>query len=113
MKYVFLAIFVLLAAQPMRVSPCDMHAPQQTSHHGSHDMDNDHGKGMDCCDHDPSVPADGCDSMSHCGACPSAVMAFSSVTFIMLSLNNSRMYLADTGEPLSKFDPPLFKPPIA
>ncbi len=43
MKYVFLAIFVLIASQPMQVSSCDMQNAQQTSQHGSHDMDHDDG----------------------------------------------------------------------
>ena len=113
MKYVFLAIFVLLAAQPMRAASCDMHASQQTHQHGSHGMDTDHGKGMDCCDHDPSAPSDGCDSMFHCGACPAGVMAFNSFTVNTVFITDSRLYLPDTGKPLSKSDPPLFKPPIA
>ena len=78
MKYVFLAIFVLIASQPVQVSSCDMHESEQTSQHGSHDMDHGDGQGMDCCDHDPSVPSDTCDSVFHCGACPTGVMAISS-----------------------------------
>jgi hypothetical protein len=113
MKYVFLAIFVLLAAQPMRVSSCDMHASQQTSPHASQGMDSDHGKGMDCCDNDRSAPSDGCDSMFHCGACTAGVMAFSLFTANTAFKTNSHLYLPDGGEPLSNFDPPPFKPRIA
>ena len=112
MKYVFLAIFVLLATQPMQVSSCDMHESQQTSQHGSHDMGQDDGQSMDCCDHDPSVPSDNCDSMSHCGACPTGVMAFSAIAINTIFKSNTRLYLPDTGEPLSNFQPPPFKPPI-
>jgi hypothetical protein len=119
MKYVFLAIFVLFSTQPMQTMSCDMHDAQQTSQHGSHDMDHgddmNHGdnQDMDCCDHDPSVPTDNCDSMSHCGACPAGVLAFNSLTIEPVFNTNSRLYLPDTGEPLSGFSPPLFKPPIA
>ncbi|MGB5291764.1 MAG: hypothetical protein WBN41_09995 [Lysobacterales bacterium] len=112
MKYVFLAIFVLLASQPLQVSSCDMHDSQQTSQHGSRDMNHDDMQSMDCCDHDPAMPSDGCDSVFHCGACPSGVMAFSSITLNAIFKTGSRLYLPDTGEPLSNFSPPLFKPPI-
>jgi len=124
MKYVFLAIFVLLATQPMQVSSCDMHESQQSSQHGSHDMnqqssqhgshDMNHGddQKMDCCDHDPSVPPDTCDSMSHCGACPTGVMAFNAFSINAIFKTNTRLYLPDTGEPPSSFNPPPFKPPI-
>jgi hypothetical protein len=113
MKYVFLAIFLLFAAQPMQASSCDMHDSQQTSHHGSQDMDHGDGQNMDCCDQDPSVPTDNCGSIFHCGACPAGVMAFEAVTVTTIFNKNSRLYLPDTGEPLSRFCPPLFKPPIA
>ena len=113
MKYVFLAILVLFATQPRQVMSCDMHDTQQTSQQGSHAMDHGEGQGMDCCDHDPSVPSDNCNSMSHCGACPAGVLAFNSLTVEPVFNTNSRLYLPDTGEPLSRFSPPLFKPPIA
>ncbi|MDX2417612.1 MAG: hypothetical protein QNK19_09150 [Xanthomonadales bacterium] len=113
MKYLFLAIFVLLAAQPLQVSSCDMHDSQQTSQHGSHDMNHDDSQSMDCCDHDPSVPSDSCDSMSHCGVCTAGVSAFDYFSNNAISKLNSRLVLSDTGEPLSRFNPPPFKPPIA
>jgi len=113
MKYVFLAIFVLIAAQPMQVSSCKMHDTQQASHSGSHDMNHDDGQDMDCCDHDPSVPSDSCDSVSHCGATTAGVMAFSSIAVNVIFNSNSRLYQSDTGEPLSRFKSPPYKPPIA
>ena len=112
MKYVFLAIFVLIAAQPMQASSCDMHDAQETSHHDSGKMNHDDGKSMDCCDHDPSVPSDNCESMFHCGACPAGVLAFNSFTINVIFKTDSRLYMPDTGEPLSGFSPPPFKPPI-
>lgn len=116
MKYIFLAIFVLLAAQPMPVSSCDMHDSQQASHSGSsdmnHDMDQDMDQNMDCCDHEPSTPVDPCGSMSHCAACPSGVMAISSILVSEVFKTHARVYQPDTGELLSITNPPLFKPPI-
>jgi hypothetical protein len=118
MKYVLLAIFVLIAAQPMQVSSCDMQASQETSHSGhknNHDgpMQDNNGSGMDCCDHDPSTPSDNCDSMSDCGACTAAVVTINSSTVNAVFGLSSRLYLPDTGEPLSIFNSPPFRPPIA
>jgi hypothetical protein len=113
MKYVFLAIFVLIAAQPMRVLSCDMHDTQPASHSGPHVMNHADGQDMDCCDHDPSAPSDNCDSVSHCGASTAGVMAFSSIAVNVIFKSNSRLYLPDTGEPLSRFKSPPYKPPIA
>ena len=117
MKYLFLAIFVLLAAQPFQASYCDMQQPQETSHDG-HDMQ--HGSmanadetGMDCCDHDPSTPSDSCDSMSQCGACVIAVFAINPSTVITIFNIDSRLYSADINEPLSSFSSPPFRPPIS
>jgi hypothetical protein len=117
MKYLFLAIFVLLAAQPFQASYCDMQAPQETSH-GDHGMqhasmaDAD-GTGMDCCDHDPSTPSDSCDSMSQCGTGVSAALAINSSTVIAIFNVDSRLYSANINEPLSSFSSPPFRPPIS
>jgi hypothetical protein len=113
MKYMFLAIFVLISAQPMQVMSCDMHDSRQTSQSGSHDMDHSGGQDMDCCDHDPSVPSDNCEAMSHCGACPTAVLTLNSFSVNTIFKTSSRLYLPDTGEPLSRFKSPPYKPPIA
>ena len=111
-KYVFLAIFVLFAAQPVQAKSCDMHDSQTMSHSDSHDMDHEDGQDMDCCDHDPSVPSDNCDSTSHCGACTAGVLAFNTFVVSTIHKTNSKLYLPDTGEPLNPFNPPPFKPPI-
>jgi len=113
MKYVFLAIFVLIATQPVRVLSCDMHDTRQASHSVSHGMNHDHGQDMDCCDHDPSVPSDNCDWVSHCGASSTGVMAFSSIAANLIFKSNSRLYLSDANEPLNRFKSPPYKPPIA
>ena len=117
-KYVFLAIFVFIASMPVEVLSCDMQDAQQTSQHGSDNMDHgnmDHGAGndMDCCDHDPAVPNDNCDSMVDCGVCTASVMAFSVFTMYLVSKADTQLFLPDIDEPLSRFNPPPFKPPIA
>ena len=127
MKYVFLAIFVLIASMPVQVSSCDMHDARQTSQQGSHDMDHanmdhdnmghggidqDGAQGMDCCDHDPAVPSDNCDSMVDCSVCTAGIMAFSVFTIYAIFKADTRLYLPAIGEPLSRFNPPPFKPPI-
>ena len=109
MKYVLLAIFVLFAAQPLQASSCDMCDGQNTGH-SQHDSDM---QDMDCCDHDPADTDDGCDAMSHCGACTAGVMAIYPSTVNAIFSTNSRQYLADTGDPLNKFSSPPFRPPIA
>ena len=117
-KYVFLAILVFIASMPVEVLSCDMQDAQQTAQHGSDNMDHgnmDHGGGndMDCCDHDPAVPSDNCDSMVDCGLCTAAVMAFSVFTMYLVSKADTQLFLPDIDEPLSRFNPPPFKPPIA
>jgi len=113
MKYILLAIFVLIASQPpVQVSCCDMHDAQQSSQHAAHDMDHGHGKTMDCCDHDPGMPADHCNPIFHCGAHSLGVMAFNVFTISVPFVSGDRLDLPDTGEPLSNFSPPPFKPPI-
>ena len=112
-KYIFLAIFVLFAAQPVQLLSCDMHDSEPMSHSDSLDMDHEDGQDMDCCDHDPSVPPDNCDSMSHCGACTAGVLAFNALVINTIFKINSHLYLPDTGEPINNFNPPPFKPPIA
>ena len=118
MKYVLLAIFVLFAAQPLQASWCDMCDGQGTtldSHDGMHDGDMDHGdmSDMDCCDSDPAKPMDGCNSMSHCGACTAGVVTLDANMAAFVFTVASRQYLPDSGEPLSRFKSPPFRPPIA
>ena len=113
MKYIFLAIFVLIAAQPpVQVSCCDMQDAQQSSQHGSHDMDHGGGQNMDCCDHDPGVPSDHCNPVFHCGAHSLGAMAFNVFTLSIPFVPGDRLDLPGTGESLSSFIPPPFKPPI-
>ena len=113
MKYVLLAIFVLFATQPLQASPCDMCDGQNLGHSQHGDMP-DHDMGdMDCCDHDPAGTDDGCGSMSHCGACTAGVMVISPTVANPIFSSDSRQYSPDTGEPLSRFNSPPFRPPIA
>jgi hypothetical protein len=114
MKYIFLAIFVLIAAQPpVQVSTCNMHDAQQSSQHASHDMDHGGGQKMDCCDHDPGMPPDHCNPVFHCGAHSVGVMAFNAFVFSIMFVPGERLELPDTGDPLNNYTPPPFKPPIA
>lgn len=113
MKYVFLAIFVLLAMQPMQASSCDMQKSQEMSHAGHDSMQDSHHSEMDCCDQDPSVPADHCNSMSHCGACPTAVIALNASNANMIFSTGARLYLPDTGVLLCTSSSPPFRPPIS
>lgn len=113
MKYLFLAMFVLLAAQPVQVSMCQMHDTQQMAHSGSHNMGHDGEQDMDCCDLEPAMPTHQCDSMFHCGACPAGVLAFGSLAINTTFQTSAHRYLPDTGAPLSNFKPPPYKPPIA
>jgi hypothetical protein len=108
MKYIVLAIFVLFAAQPLQASSCDMHDAQDTSHsqHG------DNGHAMDCCDDDPSGSADGCDSMSHCGASIAAGVTIDSTPLNVIFAASSYQHLADPGPLQNKIYSPPFRPPI-
>ena len=113
MKYVLLAIFVLIAAQPLQASLCDMHDAQDVSH-SQHDgpMHDDHEQDMDCCDHDPSVPSDNCGTLSHCGASTAGVVAINTPADMLFDVSG-RQHLPDSGEPLSRFNSPPFRPPIS
>jgi hypothetical protein len=116
MKFVLLAFFVLIAAQPLQATFCDMHDTQGTSHgqHGGmqnhHDMDMD--GGMDCCDHDPSEPSDNCDSMSHCGASSAGTATINTTPVSVAFATSSHQHLANSERPLSWFSSPPFRPPI-
>jgi hypothetical protein len=111
-KYVLLAIFVLFAAQPLQAAPCDMHDTQGTTHNQHGDMQENSDMDMDCCDHDPSAPADNCDSQFHCGASTAAVTINSGTVNVNFS-PGSRHFLPGSGEPISAFSSPPFRPPIA
>ena len=117
MKHVLLAIFVLLAAQPLQASFCDMCDAQEQTHeqHGDMNGDMNHGdmQDMDCCDDDPAKPIDGCDSMSHCGACTAGVVTLNANMINAVYSISSRQFLPDSGEPLTRFKSPPFRPPIA
>jgi len=118
MKYIFLSIFVLLAAQPFQASSCDMHDAQdtvQSQHAGMHgngqDMNMD--MDMDCCDHDPSDTSDNCDSLSHCGASASGVVTIDSSVVSVAYASDTHHTVTDSGHLLSQFTSPPFRPPIA
>ena len=117
MKFFLLAIFVLFAAQPVQASACNMCAGQDTGH-SQHDnmhdgpMDDD-AQNTDCCDHDSDDPDDGCDSMSHCGACATALVAISPSVLNPAFIPNLQQHLPVTNEILSRSGSPPFRPPIS
>lgn len=117
MRFILLAIFVLFAAQPVPVAACDMHDGQQPVHNPAgtmpdSSMDHD-GEGMDCCDQDPENPADGCSSLSHCGACPAGLIALIASAPNVGIGTFSQQYLPATSGPPNRTVSPPFKPPIA
>lgn len=102
----------MFAAQPLQASFCDMHDAQETelSSHGN--MNHDDMQDMDCCNQDSAV-MDQCGSMSHCGACTAGVVSLDANVAIAGFMVNKNQYLPDTGEPLSRFKSPPFRPPIS
>ena len=118
MKFILLAIFVLFAAQPLQASSCDMcddqetgHSQHSTMHDGS--MEHENMQDMDCCDHDPGTPDNGCSSMSHCGACVAGLGVVSSSTPGTSFNSNPHQPLPTTEGILSRSGSPPFRPPIA
>ena len=109
MKYVLLAIFVLFAAQPLQAESCDMQAAQGSAH-GQHDMQDDMGSDMDCCDQEPS---DNCNSISHCGACTAGVVSIHTSLLSAIFPSSEDPLITATGELRIRFNPPPFRPPIA
>ena len=108
MKYIFLAIFVFLAAQPLQASLCDMCDAQETSQAQHGDMND-----MDCCDQEPDGSSDNCDPMSHCGACTAGVVAVSADTAGTAIAISTHRYQPGTAEFLHRVNPPPFRPPIS
>ena len=113
MKYIFLAIFVLFAAQPFQASSCDMHDAQGISHHQHGDMQDDNGADMDCCDHDSSDSSDNCDSMSHCGAGSAGFATVDSSPANVAFTAPLHQQFTYSSRALSRFNSPPFRPPIA
>jgi hypothetical protein len=113
MKYIFLSIFVLLAAQPLQVSACDMHDAQETAHMPHDGMQQDQDMDMDCCDHDPSDSSDSCDSMTHCKVGTAPVVAIASYPVSILFTSTSHQHRDYSNHPPSRSTTPPFRPPIA
>lgn len=131
----FLAIFVLLAMQPLQASFCDMCAGQKTAHTAesladmphsdmSHaDMADtgmhagmDHGDNsqtMDCCDDESSDSDAQCAEMAHCGACPAGNVAVSpSMSSALLSTATIKLDFS-SDPPLYRSSSPPYRPPIS
>jgi len=113
MKYIFLAIFVLFAAQPFQASSCDMHDAQGISHTQHGDKQDHNMADMDCCDHDPADSSDNCDSMSHCGAGSAGFATMDSSLVNVAYTAPLPLHFAYSSQALSKFNSPPFRPPIA
>lgn len=117
MKYVLLAIIVLFAGLPLPSAGCDMHDSQDagySQHSNMRDMPmDDHGQGMDCCDHDSSDQDDACKPMSHCGACPTGLVALNPSAFNISFDSTPYQDLTDKKDIQSRSDSPPFRPPIA
>jgi len=113
MKYVFLAFFVFFASLPLQATSCDMHENQGTSFNQHGDKQHDNMPDMDCCDHDPSIPSDNCESQSTCGAGTATVVAINPATSNTVFVSGCRQYLSDSGKIQSRFSSPPFRPPIA
>jgi hypothetical protein len=107
MKYIFLAILLLLAVQPLQASLYDMCDVQGTGHSQHGHMDD-----LDCCDYDPTELSGSCASMSHCGALTADIMAPRAGMPHSGLATKARQYLPGTSEPSSNFNPPPFRPPI-
>ena len=120
-----LAIFVLLAAQPLQASFCDMCADQKAMHSGmasdeehGHDMHAgmDHGddsQAMDCCDDESAAGDDHCATMAHCGACPTGNAAVSpSIAAVMISTAKMKLDFS-SDPPVYQNSSPPFRPPIS
>lgn len=116
MRFIFLAIFVLLAAQPLPVAACDMHTGQETTHDTSGamtggSMDHD-AQDMDCCDQGPASADDGCGSFSHCVTCPAGLVALTPSAPSLATGLATQAYLPAMGMPLNGTASPPFRPPI-
>jgi hypothetical protein len=113
MKYMFLAIFVLIASQPLQAAVCDTHDAQNTTHSQHGDMHDDNSEGMDCCGDDAADSGDGCGSMSHCGACPTGLVAVKPSLVNAIFNTDSQQYLMVANKPLYRFSAPPLRPPIS
>jgi hypothetical protein len=113
MKYVLLAIIVLIASLPVQASSCDMHTSQGTSHSQHGDMLDKSDMDMDCCDQDPLDQSDNCDPMSHCGASASGVVTIDSSPVNVAFASGLRHVITDSTHTANRFDSPPFRPPIA
>jgi hypothetical protein len=112
MKHVILAIFILIAVQPVQASLCAMDMDMGMEHGAQHEMDTD-GSHPDCCDNDKQGPSGPCDPQMHCGAAPAGVAVLDlgpdSATVPVAGLLPSFRT-----KPLSpSFDSPPFRPPIS
>ena len=107
-KQVILAILIVIAAQPLQASVCEMDMGQIAQHMMDFDSSD-----SDCCSHEQPGSSDSCDPLLLCGAAPAGVAVLDAgldsgtvpVSGHLLSFKN---------RPLSpSFDSPLYRPPIS
>jgi hypothetical protein len=112
MKYVFLAIFVLIAAQPVQAKVCDMNDAQNSGHsqHGSmHDTSD---TGMDCCEGDASGMDENC-SMEQCGTYAAGMTAIKPSLLNLVFNTGSQQFISAVDAPMHSSSSPPFRPPIS
>ena len=117
MKYVFLAIFVLIAAQPVQVSFCSMDLNTGDMNMGmDHVMEYPPGVAdadENCCDHDNTDTSQSCDSPTHCGAASAGVAVIDAGFDAGTVLIAGRLPSFRNGLLTPSFDSPPYRPPIS
>jgi len=112
MKYVFMAIFVLIAAQPVQAQGCDMHDAQNSGHSQHGNMHETNDTGMDCCDGDASGMDEGC-SMEQCGTYAVSMTAIKPSLVSLIFNTDSQQFISAVDAPLHRSSSPPFRPPIS
>ena len=112
MRYVILALLILLAAQPAQASFCstDMgmgdttpvmdHAMPQTPD-------------TNCCDHEDQDSSQSCDPLAYCGAVPAGAAVLAAGLDFVPVLIAARLPSFNNGPLIPSFDSPLYRPPIS
>ena len=116
MKQVILAIFIVIAAQPVQASLCSMDMAM-----GDMDMGVDHvmqheqdapRPDADCCDHDGTNTSDPCGSPAHCGAAPAGAAVLDAGFDAGTVLIAGRLPSFKNGPLTPSFNSPPYRPPI-
>ena len=110
MKHVILAIFILIAVQPVQASLCAM--DMGMDHGEQHEMDTESSH-PDCCDDDKQGPSGSCDPQIHCGAAPASVAVLDLCTDSASVPVAGQLPLFKNKQLSPSFDSPPFRPPIS